>query len=52
MDLFVIVGYKVAFGNNVVEFFYNMIFISKMIINLLNLVAIRWSSFHPPYIKS
>jgi hypothetical protein len=27
------------FGNNVIEFFYNMTFTSKMIINLLSLVA-------------
>jgi hypothetical protein len=41
------------FGNNVIEKNYNMTFTSKMIINLLSLVATRWSSFHPPsYIKS
>jgi len=36
------------FGNNVIEKNYNMTFTSKMIINLLSLVATRWSSFHPP----
>ncbi len=49
MDLFRIVGYKVfKFENNVIEFLNNMTFMSKMIINLLSLVAVRWSSFHPP----
>jgi hypothetical protein len=36
------------FENNVIEKNYNMTFVSKMIINMLSLVAIRWSSFHPP----
>jgi len=49
MDFFGIVGTKLfLFGNNVIEFFYNMTFTSKMIINLLNLVAIKWILFHPP----
>jgi hypothetical protein len=49
MDLFGIFGYKVSlFENNVIEFLYNMTFMSKMIINLLSLVAARWSSFHSP----
>jgi len=54
MNIFGINGYKVVlFGNNVIEKNYNMTFMSKMIINLLSLVATRWSSFHPPsYIKS
>jgi hypothetical protein len=49
MDLFGIDGYKVVlFGNNVNKKNYNMTFMSKMIINLLSLVATRWNSFHPP----
>jgi hypothetical protein len=36
------------FGNNVIEKLYNMTFMSKMILNLLSLVATKWSSFHPP----
>jgi len=47
MDLFGIFGYKVSlFGNIVIEIFYNMTFMSKMIISLLHVMAIRWSSFH------
>ncbi len=49
MNIFGINGYKVfLFGNNVIEKNYNMTFMSKMIINLLSLVATRWGSFHPP----
>jgi hypothetical protein len=49
MCTFGIIGYKVVlFGNNVIEKNYNMTFTWKMIINLLSLVATRWSSFHPP----
>jgi hypothetical protein len=44
MGFFGIVDYKVVlFGNNVIEVFYNMTFTSKMIINLLSLMAIKWS---------
>ncbi len=35
------------FGNIVIQKIYNMTFTSKLIISLLSLVAISWSSFHP-----